>query len=124
MMAEFPACSYHVITCVATTHHLPFTSALTSFCRNLARGGTLMCEGAGLPWPRQTDEQLDLFFVDEDGAVNVTWVGLDVDHVLDDDALAVAGVAAVPAARGKLAHTAPILRFSWSCRWTTASSRT
>ncbi|MCX4454796.1 class I SAM-dependent methyltransferase [Streptomyces sp. NBC_01340] len=44
-MAEFPADSYDVITCVATIHHLPFTQALTRFRRHLAPGGTLVIVG-------------------------------------------------------------------------------
>ncbi|MFE9442069.1 class I SAM-dependent methyltransferase [Streptomyces sp. NPDC006602] len=44
-VAEFPAGSFDVITCVATIHHLPFTPALTSFRSHLAPGGTLVVVG-------------------------------------------------------------------------------
>jgi SAM-dependent methyltransferase len=44
-VAEFPAGSYDVITCVATIHHLPFVQALTCFRRHLAPGGTLVIVG-------------------------------------------------------------------------------
>ncbi|WNM33686.1 class I SAM-dependent methyltransferase [Streptomyces sp. Li-HN-5-11] len=44
-MAEHPADSYDVLTCVATIHHLPFTQALTCFRRHLAPGGTLVVVG-------------------------------------------------------------------------------
>ncbi|MFE7168644.1 class I SAM-dependent methyltransferase [Streptomyces sp. NPDC057616] len=45
VVAEFPAGSYDVITCVATIHHLPFTQVLASFRRHLAPGGTLVVVG-------------------------------------------------------------------------------
>ncbi|MFF4053462.1 class I SAM-dependent methyltransferase [Streptomyces chartreusis] len=41
-VAEFPAGSYDVITCVATVHHLPFAQALACFSSHLAPGGTLV----------------------------------------------------------------------------------
>ncbi|MET9831208.1 class I SAM-dependent methyltransferase [Streptomyces sp. NPDC006385] len=44
-MAEFPADSYDVITCVATIHHLPFAEALNCFRRHLAPGGALVIVG-------------------------------------------------------------------------------
>ncbi|MFS0697158.1 class I SAM-dependent methyltransferase [Streptomyces nitrosporeus] len=47
--AEFPDETYDVITCVATVHHLPFTSSLTRFRRHLAPGGTLVIVGLARP---------------------------------------------------------------------------
>lgn len=44
-VAEFPAGSYDVITCVATVHHLPFAQALACFRSHLAPGGTLVIVG-------------------------------------------------------------------------------
>ncbi|MFG2533253.1 class I SAM-dependent methyltransferase [Streptomyces sp. NPDC048516] len=44
-LTEIPAGPHHVITCVATIHHLPFTKALTVFRRHLAPGGTLVIVG-------------------------------------------------------------------------------
>ncbi|ATW46801.1 class I SAM-dependent methyltransferase [Streptomyces peucetius] len=44
-IAEFPAGSYDVITCVATIHHMPFAQVLTRFRRHLAPGGTLVIVG-------------------------------------------------------------------------------
>jgi SAM-dependent methyltransferase len=44
-VAELPAGSYDVITCVATIHHLPFAQALACFRRHLAPGGTLVVVG-------------------------------------------------------------------------------
>ncbi|RVU27635.1 class I SAM-dependent methyltransferase [Streptomyces antnestii] len=44
-VAEFPAGSYDVITCVATIHHLPFAQTLTCFRRHLEPGGTLVVVG-------------------------------------------------------------------------------
>ncbi|MFF2503107.1 class I SAM-dependent methyltransferase [Streptomyces sp. NPDC058067] len=44
-VAEFPAGSYDVITCVATIHHLPFAQTLTCFRRHLEPGGALVVVG-------------------------------------------------------------------------------
>ncbi|UUU30371.1 class I SAM-dependent methyltransferase [Streptomyces sp. CA-210063] len=44
-VAEFPAGTYDVITCVATVHHLPFAEALACFRNHLAPGGTLVIVG-------------------------------------------------------------------------------
>ncbi|MHB9849103.1 class I SAM-dependent methyltransferase [Streptomyces krungchingensis] len=48
-VAEFPAGSYDVITCVATVHHLPFAQALACFRSHLAPGGTLVIVGLSRP---------------------------------------------------------------------------
>ncbi|MFF8866899.1 class I SAM-dependent methyltransferase [Streptomyces sp. NPDC015139] len=44
-VAEFPAGSYDVITCVATVRHLPFARALACFRSHLAPGGNLVIVG-------------------------------------------------------------------------------